>query len=147
MGAQSYPAYAPEVDGSARVKEMFRRFALRSSEAVGSVWAFGLSILVLIAWAATGPRFHYSDTWQLVVNTATSVVTFLMVFLIQYTQNRDAKAMHLKLDELLRAVKDARTQLIRLEEMSDDDLELLRKEFEKLRLKEEKRRIQPVLPD
>lgn len=100
---------------------------------MGSPWAFLLAILAILAWAAMGPAFHYSDTWQLVINTATTIVTFLMVFLIQNTQNRDTRAMQLKLDELLRGLKGARTSLVGLEELSDEELEHLQKEFERLR--------------
>ena len=114
------------------MKELFRLFAQKTSQLVSSSWAFILAVLIIIAWAVTGPIFHYSDTWQLVVNTGTSIITFLMVFLIQNTQNRDAKAIHLKLDELLRGVKGARTGLVNLEQLSDDDLERLQKEFERL---------------
>jgi low affinity Fe/Cu permease len=84
-------------------------------------------------WAALGPRFHYSDTWQLVINTATTIVTFLMVFIIQNTQNRDARAIQLKLDELIRAVKGARTGLVRLEELTEEELRSLTGDFEELR--------------
>jgi low affinity Fe/Cu permease len=111
----------------------FRRFANWSANAVGSKWAFTLAVLVIIAWGATGPIFHYSDTWQLVINTGTTIVTFIMVFLIQNTQNRDAKAIHLKLDELLRGVKGARTALVNLEELSDEELAELQKQFERTR--------------
>jgi len=114
------------------MKELFRLFAQKTSQLVGSSWAFILAALIIIAWAVTGPIFHYSDTWQLVINTGTTIITFLMVFLIQNTQNRDAKAIHLKLDELLRGVKGARTGLVNLEQLSDDDLERLQKEFERL---------------
>jgi low affinity Fe/Cu permease len=114
------------------MKELFRLFAQKTSQLVGSSWAFILAVLIIIAWAVTGPIFHYSDTWQLVINTGTTIITFLMVFLIQNTQNRDAKAIHLKLDELLRGVKGARTGLVNLEQLSDDDLERLQKEFERL---------------
>jgi len=114
------------------MNELFRLFAHRTSQLVGSSWAFMLAVLIIIAWAITGPVFHYSDTWQLVINTGTTIITFLMVFLIQNTQNRDAKAIHLKLDELLRGVKGARTGLVNLEQLSDDDLERLQKEFERL---------------
>jgi low affinity Fe/Cu permease len=114
------------------VKEGFRRFARRCSDAVASPSVFLLAVTACIVWAATGPLYHYSDTWQLVINTSTTIVTFLMVFLIQNTQNRDAKATHLKLDELLRAVKGARTGLVRLEDLSEEELETLRKEFERL---------------
>jgi len=100
---------------------------------VGSAWAFGLALLTIIGWAVTGPVFHYSNTWQLVINTATTIVTFLMVFLIQNTQNRDTRAVHLKLDELLRAVQGARTSLVNLETLSDDELDRLQKEFERVR--------------
>jgi len=114
------------------MNELFRLFAHRTSQLVGSSWAFMLAVLIIIAWAITGPVFHYSDTWQLVINTGTTIITFLMVFLIQNTQNRDAKAIQLKLDELLRGVKGARTGLVNLEQLSDDDLEHLQKEFERL---------------
>jgi low affinity Fe/Cu permease len=115
------------------MRHAFRKFAQRSAEAVGSVWAFLIAILVIVGWAAMGPAFAFSDTWQLVINTGTTIVTFLMVFLIQNTQNRDAKAIELKLDELLRAVTGARTSLVRLEDFSDDQLAELQKEFERLR--------------
>jgi len=100
---------------------------------MGSPWAFLMAVLVILVWAVLGPAFHYSDTWQLSINTATTIVTFLMVFLIQNTQNRDTRAMHLKLDELLRGLKGARTSLVGLEELSDEELERLQKEFERLR--------------
>jgi low affinity Fe/Cu permease len=100
--------------------------------ASGSAWAFMIAAIIVIAWGVTGPFFHYSDTWQLVINTGTTIVTFLMVFLIQNTQNRDATAMHLKLDELLRAVHDARTNLVDIENRSDAELARLRAEFERL---------------
>jgi low affinity Fe/Cu permease len=119
----------------------FRKFAHMTAEWVGSSAAFFLAVLVIIAWAATGPMFHFSDTWQLVINTGTTIVTFLMVFLIQNTQNRDAVALHLKLDELLRAVKGARTQLVHLESWSDEELADLQKEFERLRHRLERHHI------
>jgi low affinity Fe/Cu permease len=114
------------------MRELFRIFAQKTSQAVGSSWAFILSFIIIIIWAVTGPMFHFSDTWQLVINTGTTIVTFLMVFLIQNTQNRDAKAIHLKLDELLKGVKGARTGLVNLEQLSDAELESLQKEFERL---------------
>jgi len=114
------------------MRELFRKFAQTTSQAVGSSWAFILSFLIIVVWAITGPMFHFSDTWQLVINTGTTIVTFLMVFLIQNTQNRDAKAIHLKLDELLKGVKGARTGLVNLEQLSDAELESLQKEFERL---------------
>jgi low affinity Fe/Cu permease len=113
----------------------FRRFAQAAAAAVGSAWAFIIAAIIVIVWGITGPIFHYSDTWQLVINTGTTIVTFLMVFLIQNTQNRDARAMHLKLDELIRGVTGARTNLVDLEDLSDEELERLHKEFERLRHK------------
>ena len=114
------------------MRELFRKFAQITSHAVGSSWAFILATLIIVVWAVTGPMFHYSDTWQLVINTGTTIITFLMVFLIQNTQNRDAKAIHLKLDELLKGVKGARTSMVNLEHLSDKDLERLEKEFARL---------------
>ena len=114
------------------MRELFRKFAHTTSQAVGSSWAFILAVVIIIVWAITGPMFHFSDTWQLVINTGTTIITFLMVFLIQNTQNRDAKAIHLKLDELLKGVKGARTGLVNLEQLSDKELENLQKEFERL---------------
>ena len=102
--------------------DWFRVIAERAAQAVGSSWAFLLAIVVVLAWAVTGPLFGYSDTWQLVINTGTTIVTFLMVFLIQNTQNRDSRALQLKLDELLRGVEGARTSFIDLDHMSDEEL-------------------------
>ncbi len=110
----------------------FQVLAMRASRWVGSKWAFAAALLLIIGWAATGPFFRYSDTWQLVVNTATTVVTFLMVFLIQNTQNRDAKAIHLKLDEIIRAHRRADNQMIDIEKLSDEELEVLAVQFEKI---------------
>ncbi len=104
---------------------------------LGSAWAFSGAVLVILVWILTGPTFHFSDTWQLIINTATTVITFLMVFLIQNTQNRDAKAMHLKLDEMIRALKGARNQLVDLEDLSDEDLKKLEEQFRRLRRKAE----------
>ena len=113
-------------------REHFRKFAHSTSQFAGSPWIFTLACFVIIAWAAMGPTFHFSDTWQLVINTGTTIVTFLMVFLIQNTQNRDARAMHLKLDELIRALQGARNQLVNLEDMSDEELDRLQAEFERV---------------
>ncbi len=113
--------------------ETFRRFAKRCAESVGSAEVFTGAVALIMVWAALGPHYAYSDTWQLVINTATTIVTFLMVFVIQNTQNRDARAIQLKLDELIRAVQGARTGLVRLEELSDEDLRTLASDFEKLR--------------
>jgi low affinity Fe/Cu permease len=100
---------------------------------VGSPWIFVLAVLLIVGWALSGPLFGYSDTWQLVINTTTTIVTFLMVFLIQNTQNRDSEAIHLKLDELIRAVHSARTRLVDLEDLSDEELQGLHEEFHELR--------------
>jgi len=115
------------------VNDAFRIFARRSSTVLGSAWAFAGAILIIVVWGLTGPTFQYSNTWQLIINTGTTIVTFLMVFLIQNTQNRDAKAVHLKLDELIRSLKGARNQLIDLEKLSDEDLSSLKKQFERVR--------------
>ena len=115
------------------VSDAFRIFARRSSMALGSAWSFAGAVLVILIWVLTGPMFHFSDTWQLVINTATTIVTFLMVFMIQNTQNRDAKAVHLKLDELIRALKDARNELVDLEDLSDEELTKLEKQFKRMR--------------
>jgi low affinity Fe/Cu permease len=113
--------------------DRFHAFAKRLAGDVGSPWAFMLALAIVIAWFAAGPFFTYSDTWQLVINTGTTIVTFLIVFLIQNTQNRDAKAIHLKLDELIHGVKGARNALIDLEELSEEDLDKLQQQFVKLR--------------
>ena len=115
------------------VSDAFRVFARRSSMILGSAWAFAGAVLVILVWILTGPTFHFSDTWQLIINTATTIITFLMVFLIQNTQNRDAKAVHLKLDEIIRALKGARNELVDLEELSDEDLKTLEKQFQRIR--------------
>jgi low affinity Fe/Cu permease len=119
------------------VSDAFRVFARHSAAALGSAWAFGGAVLIIFVWIVTGPMFHFSDTWQLVINTATTIVTFLMVFLIQNTQNRDAKAMHLKLDELICALKDARNELVDLEDLSDEELNKLEKQFQRMRKRAE----------
>jgi len=115
------------------VSDAFRVFARRCSVMLGSAWAFSGAVLVIAVWLITGPTFHFSDTWQLIINTATTIITFLMVFLIQNTQNRDAKAMHLKLDELIRAIKGARNRLVDLEGLSDEELNTLEEQFQRLR--------------
>ena len=119
------------------MRDVFRIFARKSSMVLGSAWAFVVAITIIFTWGLTGPAFHYSDTWQLIINTGTTIVTFLMVFLIQNTQNRDSKAMQLKLDELIRALKNARNELVDLEKLSDEDLAKLEKQFEMLRQKAE----------
>ena len=113
--------------------DSFRRFSHRVAHAVRAPLAFGVALLLVIVWAITGPLFHYSDTWQLTINTGTTIVTFLMVFVIQNTQNRDAQVFHLKLDELIRAVRAARNELVDMEDLSDEDLRKLQRQFEDLR--------------
>ena len=115
-----------------KVNDLFRAFSRNTASVVGSAWAFIIAITVIIVWAATGAMFHFSDTWQLIINTGTTIVTFLMVFLIQNTQNRDGKAIQLKLDELIRALEGARNKLVDLEDLSDEELKKLQKEFERL---------------
>ena len=115
------------------MNEFFRRFANRTSEAAGSSWAFVMALLMVVVWAFSGPIFGFSDTWQLIINTGTSIVTFLMVFLIQTSQNRDGRAMHVKLDELLRGVAGARTELIHLEDLSDEELDTLQMQLQQIR--------------
>lgn len=117
---------------SAHTDGIFRRFSQATATVTGSSWAFIVAVLVILSWGASGPLFKFSDTWQLVINTSTTIVTFLMVFLIQNTQNRDARAMHLKLDELVRAVGAARNQLIDVEEADDASVAQLTQEFQKM---------------
>jgi len=114
------------------MKAFFRKFATRASEVTGSPWAFLAAVFFILIWAALGPYYHFSDTWQMVVNTATTIVTFLMIFLLQNTQNRDAMATQLKLDELIRAVEAARTELVNLEALPDEKLHQLKEQFERL---------------
>jgi low affinity Fe/Cu permease len=120
-----------EMEG-ARPGSRFRGFASRVSQVFGSPRAFLLAVFVIVVWAVSGPLFHFSDAWQLVINTGTTIVTFLMVFLIQSTQNRDAKAIHLKLDELIRA-GEARNVFADLENASEEELDAFQEEFRKLR--------------
>ena len=119
------------------VSDAFHVFAQRSAVLLGSAWAFAAAALAILIWILTGPTFHFSDTWQLIINTATTIITFLMVFLIQNTQNRDAKAMHLKLDELIRAIKAARNELVDLEDLSDEELKKLEEQFRNMRKRAE----------
>src|SRR5262245_16441362 len=113
--------------------DLFRRFANTAAQWLGSRVVFMLAVASVVVWATLGPAFAYSDTWQLAINTGTTIVTFLMVFLIQATQNRDAKAIHLKLDELIRGLQGARNHLVDLEHMTDAELDDLQKEFERFR--------------
>ncbi len=127
-----------ERDFICRVQDAFRVFARGASAVLGTAWAFVIAIATIVIWALTGHIFHYSDTWQLIINTGTTIVTFLMVFLIQNTQNRDSKAVHLKLDELLRAISGARNHLVDIERLSDQELQALEKEFERIGQKADK---------
>jgi low affinity Fe/Cu permease len=141
--AEELKEHEQERDFFCVVRDAFRVFAHRSSVMLGSAWAFTAAVLVILLWLVTGPIFHFSDTWQLIINTATTVVTFLMVFLIQNTQNRDAKAMHLKLDELIRAIKDARNELVDVEDLSDEELQKLEGQFRRMRQRAEKDEASP----
>ncbi len=113
-------------------KSWFSRFAKKTARASGRPSAFGLAVLVILLWAVTGPMFHFSDTWQLVINTSTTIVTFLMVFLIQCTQNRDSEAVQVKLDELIRSIDGAHNALLDLEELEEGELDLIRAKYAKL---------------
>jgi len=117
--------------------QWFRKFSIAAANSLGSSWMFIANIFLILVWLVAGPFFNYSDTWQLIVNTATTVFTYLAVFLIQNTQNRDAKAIHLKLDELIKGVEGARTHLVDLENLDDEELEKLQHEFTKLRTRHE----------
>ncbi len=113
--------------------DAFGKFAAAASGWLGSKWAFAGAGFIIVLWAAVGPVFHFSDTWQLVINTGTTIVTFLMVFLIQNTQNRDARAINLKLNELIRAVDKARDQMIDIENLSDPELDELKTKYENIK--------------
>lgn len=123
----------PGVDhGNSSVNDAFARIARVAARLLGHPGIFVLAVTIVVLWAVTGPIFHWSDTWQLVINTGTTIITFLMVFVIQNTQNRDSAAVQLKLDELIRATKRARNQLIDLEECSEEELRHLKNEFARL---------------
>ncbi len=114
-------------------RDVFHRFARSTSEILGSSKAFVAAIAAIVIWGATGPLFGFSDTWQLVVNTTTTIVTFLMVFLLQNTQNRDGQAVQLKLDELVRAIEGARNSMVDIENLSDEQLKRLQEQFARMR--------------
>ena len=128
------------------LSDFFSRTAQWTSKQCGRPLTFGLAAAVIVAWGACGPLFHYSDTWQLVINTSTTIVTFLMVFLIQSTQNRDTEAIQVKLDELIRAVGHARNELLDLEELEENDLDDLKKTFIDMAKKARADRLQPKPP-
>ena len=115
----------------AEFRTWFGKAAARAAGWVGNPWAFSIALVSVLVWAASGPYFRYSDTWQLIVNTATTVITFLIVFLIQNTQNRDARALHLKLDEVIRSIHSAHNEMINIEKLSDGELEELTKRYER----------------
>lgn len=114
------------------MRDFFDKISNKISKAMGAPWAFIIAAGVILIWGISGPLFKFSDTWQLVINTDTSITTFLMVFIIQNSQNRDAKSMELKLNELIGSTKNARNKLIDLEEMTDEDMDQLQKEYRKL---------------
>lgn len=114
------------------MNEFFRKFSVASSTLLGSPWMFVANVMLILVWAFSGPFFKFSDTWQLVVNTATTVITYLAVFLIQNTQNRDARAMHLKLDEIIVSIEGARNRFVDLEHLPDDELKKLEPQFRAL---------------
>jgi low affinity Fe/Cu permease len=123
----------------------FSRFATRVSAIAGSAWIFILACLGIIIWLVTGPYFGYSDTWQLIINTATTVITFLMVFLIQNTQNRDTLAINLKLDEIIRSIRHAHNEMINIEKLSDEELADLAKHYERIREEHDHRAARKLL--
>ena len=129
------------------MNQPFRKFAIAASNALGSSWMFITNLLLISIWLLLGPFYKFSDTWQLFVNTATTVFTYLAVFLIQNTQNRDAKAIHLKLDELIKGVAGARTHLVDLENLSDEELAALPEEFTRLRRKHAPQESSPATAD
>jgi low affinity Fe/Cu permease len=113
--------------------DAFGKFAAGASGWLGSKWAFVGAIFIIAIWAVTGPLFHYSDTWQLVINTGTTIITFLMVFIIQNTQNRDARAINLKLDELIHAIGTAKNQMMDIEKLSDEELDQIHERYTQIR--------------
>ena len=129
-----------QVTRSSTIHLWFSRFASSTAQMVGQAYMFLLAVVVIVVWGLTGPYFHYSDTWQLIINTGTTIITFLVVFLIQNTQNRDAKALHLKLDELIRSHSPASNDLIDIEKLSDQELRELEKRYERIRKEIEDRK-------
>ncbi len=124
------------------MNELFRKFASNAAVVLGSPPAFVAAIAIIITWAAIGPLLHFSDAWQLIINSCSSIFTFLMVFLLQQTQNRDTKAIQLKLDELIRAMENARTEILTIEEKSDEELDQLEDEFHRIGKHAEKKRVE-----
>jgi low affinity Fe/Cu permease len=128
------------VEGGRRRRGFFQRLAQGTSRFVGTSLAFSVAVFLVLVWGATGPLFHYSDTWQLAINTSTTIITFLMVFVIQHTQNRDTESLRLKLDELIRAVDNARNDFIEIDDLDDEELHALQEEFKDLRQRVAERR-------
>ena len=131
----------PTMSDDQKTPWTFSDAARRASCVLGTPLAFALACATILVWGVTGPLFGYSDTWQLIINTGTTIVTFLMVFLVQNTQNRDARALHLKLDELLRSMKDARNRLINLENCTDEEIDQIERQFKALRRREERNKV------
>ena len=125
------------------MRNIFSRFSTVSANMLGSPWMFVANVFLILVWLVSGPFFHYSDTWQLVVNTATTVITYLAVFLIQNTQNRDAKAVHIKLDELISSLEGARNRFVNLESATDEELKQLEGQFRRLRERADSGDIEP----
>jgi low affinity Fe/Cu permease len=130
---KSYIEAHEQIKKTSGLSFWFSRFASSTAQIVGHPYIFFAAVVVLVLWAVSGPYFHYSDTWQLIINTGTTIVTFLVVFLIQNTQNRDAKALHLKLDELIRSHHPANDDLIDIQKLSDEELDELEKRYEAIR--------------
>jgi|ERR1035437_1163616 low affinity Fe/Cu permease len=126
------------------IKDNFRNFSTWAANFLGSPYLFVVNVILILIWLLSGPFFHFSDTWQLLVNTATTVITYLAVFLIQNTQNRDAKAVHLKLDELISSLDGARNRMVNLENVSDEELERLEGQFQRLKERTKKGDIDEV---
>jgi low affinity Fe/Cu permease len=122
----------PPMKDDSAIEELFAKLAGKISQATGSFWTFSVALLIVLVWAATGPIFHYSETWQLVINTGTTIVTFLMVFVIQHAQNKDMRAVQLKLNELIAAVEGASNRLIDVEDLTDRELATLYSRFQHL---------------
>jgi low affinity Fe/Cu permease len=127
-------------EGDSNVNKWFAKFAGKASNVTGSSWAFLAAVVIILVWAVSGPLFNFSDTWQLIINTFTTLVTFLMVFLIQNTQNRDAKALHLKLDEVIHALAEAHNELMGVEDRPDEDLRDLMQLYQELAQRKGSRR-------
>ncbi len=121
--------------------DTFHKVSMKISNKLGSAWAFYIAVLAILLWATSGPIFDFSNTWQLVINTSTTIVTFLMVFVIQNTQNRDGKAMQLKLDELINSTKTARTEFVDVEDLSDSELDELQSQFHEIHEKLQRKKI------